>query len=189
MQITALQAQNRSGLHFCTFIIVRPLSHTRSSKLLCNLLHCELRIALDCIFALLSLSDHSHTPDLVNYYATYCIASSDHSHTPDLSSKLLCNLLHCELRIALDCIFALFIIFRPLSHTRSSKLLCNLLHCELRIALDCIFALLSSVRPLSHTRSSKLLCNLLHCELRIALDCIFALLSSVRPLSHTYATY
>ena len=98
MQITALQAQNHSGLHFCTFIIVRPLSHTRSSKLLCNLLHCELRIALDCIFALLSLSDHSHTPDLVNYYATYCIASSeslwtaflhflsssDHSHTPDL---------------------------------------------------------------------------------------------------------
>ena len=72
MQLTALRAQNRSGLHFCTFIIVRPLSHTRSSKLLCNLLHCELRIALDCIFALLSSSDHSHTPDLVNYYATYC---------------------------------------------------------------------------------------------------------------------
>ena len=72
-----LQAQNRSGLHFCTFIIVRPLSHTRSSKLLCNLLHCELRIALDCIFALLSSSDHSHTPDLVNYYATYCTASSE----------------------------------------------------------------------------------------------------------------
>ena len=123
MQLTALQAQNRSGLHFCTFIIVRPLTHTRSSKLLCNLLHCELRIALDCIFALLSsVRPLSHTR----------------------SSKLLCNLLHCELRIALDCIFALFIIFRPLSHTRSSKLLCNLLHCGLRIALDCIFALLSS---------------------------------------------
>ena len=98
MQLTALQAQNRSGLHFCTFIIVRPLSNTRSSEWLCNLLHCDFRIALDCIFALLSYSVHSHTPDLVNYYATYCIASSeslwtaflhfyhlsDHSHTPDL---------------------------------------------------------------------------------------------------------
>ena len=35
MQLTALRAQDNAGLHFCTFIIaVRPLSHTRSSKLL-----------------------------------------------------------------------------------------------------------------------------------------------------------
>ena len=128
-KFTALQAQNRSGLHFCTFIIVRPLSHTRSSKLLCNLLHCELRIALDCIFALLSSSDHSHTPDLVNYYATYCTASSESNSG-----------LH----------FCTFIIFRPLSHTRSSKLLCNLLHCELRMDLDCIFAPLSAQTTLTH---------------------------------------
>ena len=106
--------------------------------------------------AFLSYSDHSHIPYLVNYYANYCTASSESLWTAFLHfyhcqttlthqiSKLLCNLLHCELRIALDCIFALFIIFRPLSHTRSSKLLCNLLHCGLRIALDCIFALLSS---------------------------------------------
>ena len=83
MQLTALQAQNRSGLHFCTFIIVRPLSNTRSSEWLCNLLHCDFRIALDCIFIVFSPLSHTR------------------------SSKLLCNLLHCELRIALDCIFAL----------------------------------------------------------------------------------
>ena len=61
----------------------------------------------------LSSSDHSHTPDLVNYYATYCTASSaaflisslwtaflqllslsDHSHTPDLVNYY--NLLRCD---------------------------------------------------------------------------------------------
>ena len=109
MQLTALRAQDNAGLQFCTFIIVRPLSHTRSSKLLCNILHCELsfdhlRPLWTAVFALLSsLSDHSHTPDLVNYYAT--LRAQNHSG------------LH----------FCTFIISRPLSHTRSSKLLCNLL--------------------------------------------------------------
>ena len=119
------------------------LSHTKSSEWL-------------------SSSDHSHTPDLVNGFVTYYTATSESLWTAFLHfivfrplshtrfSKLLCNLLHCKLRIALDCIFALLSLSRPLSHTRSSKLLCNLLHCELRIALDCIFALLS-LSDHSHT--------------------------------------
>ena len=101
------------------------LSHTKSSE------------------CMLSSSDHSHTPDLVNGFVTYYTATSESLWTAFLQ---------------------FYRIVRPLSHTRSSKLLCNLLHCTLRIALDCIFALLSLSRPLSHTRSSKLLCNLLHLQ-------------------------
>ena len=77
MQLNAVARITWSCI-FALFIIV-------SSKLLCNLLHCELRIALDCM-QFYHLSVHSHTPDLVNYCATYCYCSAQNM---DVSSKCL----------------------------------------------------------------------------------------------------
>ena len=144
---------------------------------------------------MLSSSDHSHTPDLVNYYVTYCTATqnrldcifvvSDHSHT--YLVNYYANYCTAQNRSGLH--FCTFIIVRPLSHTRLVNYYatyCIALLKKNRYGLH-VLALFIIFRPLSHTRSSKLLCNLLHCfcseYLWTALFCTFIM---SRPLSPLY---
>ena len=93
----------------CTLVAI--LRSWSASGLLCNLLHFRPKID-ESVFLILVASQHSDTPSLLDYYATYCTSGprspswGAFSHFSGItafytkSTGLLCNLLHFRPKIA-----------------------------------------------------------------------------------------
>ena len=97
MQLGALQTQDPHESAFSDrFSGITAFSHTKSTGLLCNLVHFRPKILMRVHFLDLVASQHSHTPSLLDYYAAYCtsdpakilmgvhffiLVASQHSHT------------------------------------------------------------------------------------------------------------
>ena len=76
MQLGALQIQDRYESAFSHFSGITAFSHTKSTGLLCNLLHFRSKIDMRVHFLILVASQHSHTASLLDYYAPYCTSDS-----------------------------------------------------------------------------------------------------------------
>ena len=72
MQLGALQTQDPHENAFSRFSGITTFSHTKSTGLLCKLVHFTTKILMRVHFLDLVASQHSHTPSLLDYYASWC---------------------------------------------------------------------------------------------------------------------
>ena len=71
-QLGALQTQDPHESAFSCFSGIIAFSHTKSTRLLCKLVHFRPKILMRVHFLVLVASQQSHTPSLLDYYANWC---------------------------------------------------------------------------------------------------------------------
>ena len=126
-----LQTQDPHESAFSCFSGITALYHTKSTRLLCKLVHFTSKILMRVHFLVLVASQHSTTPSLLDYYATWCT----------FRPKIL-------MRVH----FLVLVASPPLHHTKSTRLLCNLVHFTSKILMRVHFLDLVASQH-SHTPS------------------------------------